>query len=82
MHATRALRGARHYLGFSQDVPARIRRHRAGRGTPLLGEMTRRGIPWRVVRQWHGKTGFFEQELKRGGPLARLCPVCTSRGGR
>lgn len=79
VHMTRALHGARHYLGFSTDVRKRVARHKQGRGTPLLGEATRRGIPWRVVRTWRGRDGYFEQELKRSGPLAGLCPVCKGR---
>jgi predicted GIY-YIG superfamily endonuclease len=79
VHAARALHGARHYLGFSTDVKRRIARHKAGRGTPLLGEMARRGIRFRVVRQWHKKDGYFEQELKRNNALADLCPVCRGR---
>lgn len=80
VHAARAFRGARHYLGFTQNLKARVARHKAGRGTPLLGNMTERGISWRVVRTWRGKDGYFEQQLKRKG-LASLCPVC-SRGKR
>ncbi len=79
VHMARALHGARHYLGFSTDVPRRVKRHKAGRGAPLLGEATRRGIPWRVVRTWRKKDGYFEQELKRGHALARLCPMCKGR---
>jgi predicted GIY-YIG superfamily endonuclease len=81
VHAARALRGARHYLGFTQDVAARVSRHKKGRGTPLLGEMTRRGIPWRVVRRWNRRDGHFEKDLKRRYALADLCPVC-SKGRR
>ena len=79
VHMTRALHGARHYLGFSTNVPQRVKAYKAGRGTPLLGEATKRGIGWRVVRTWRKRDGYFEQELKRGGPLADLCPACKGR---
>ena len=79
VHLARALHGARHYLGFTTNVAARVKRHKAGRGTPLLGAATKRGIPWRVVRTWRGRDGYFEQDLKRSGPLASLCPICRGR---
>jgi hypothetical protein len=82
VHANRSLHGAQHYLGFSTNVPARVARHKAGRGTPLLGAMTKRGIGWRVVRQWHGKDGYFEKELKQRFALADLCPKCKRKGRR
>lgn len=81
VHASRALHGARHYLGFSTNVRARLARHKAGRGAPLLAAMADRGIGYRVVRQWRGKDGYFEQDLKRRYDLAQLCPVC-SKGRR
>jgi predicted GIY-YIG superfamily endonuclease len=81
VHASRSLHGARHYLGFSQNVTARVKRHKAGRGAPLLGAMTQRRIGWRVVRTWRGKDGYFEQSLKRNYALSDLCPVCK-RGRR
>ncbi len=79
VHMARALHGARHYLGFSTNVPQRVKAHKAGRGTPLLGAATKRGIAWRVVRQWHKRDGYFEQELKRNYELKHLCPVCKGR---
>jgi hypothetical protein len=76
VHAARALNGARHYLGFSTNVRQRIDAHRKGRGSPLLGEMAKKRIPFGVVRQWHKRDGYFEQELKRRFNLADLCPKC------
>lgn len=75
VHMARSLHGARHYLGFSTNVANRVKVHKAGHGSPLLGEATRRGIGWRVVRRWNRKDGYFEQELKRRG-LPSLCPIC------
>lgn len=77
VHFARRHHGAQHYLGFSTNIPERVKAHRAGRGAPLLGAITRRGIPWRVVRTWQRKDGFFEQRLKRSYALSKLCPVCS-----
>lgn len=38
--------------------------------------VTEAGIPWRLVRTWRKRDGYFEQELKRNHALADLCPVC------
>ena len=78
IHAARALNGARHYLGFSTDVAKRFKAHKAGRGSPLLGEMAKRGISFKVVRPWLKRDGYFEQELKRND-LKDLCPACKKR---
>ncbi len=81
VHLSRALNGARHYLGFSTNVAERMRRHKAGRGAPLLAEAAKRGIGFKVVRRWLKRDGYFEQELKRGG-IGQHCPMCRKRGGR
>ena len=77
VHFARRYRGAQHYLGFSTDIPARVKAHCAGRGAPLLGAVTRKGIPWRVSRTWKRKDGYFEQALKRRFALKELCPLCS-----
>lgn len=76
VHFRRAFNGAKHYLGFSTNIPKRVKEHRAGRGSPLLKAVTERGIPWTVVRKWHGVDGHFEKELKRKNALSDLCPRC------
>jgi predicted GIY-YIG superfamily endonuclease len=77
VHFARRYKTAQHYMGFSTDIPARVKAHRAGRGAPLLGAITKRGIPWSVVRTWKRKDGYFEQHLKRSYALKELCPVCS-----
>jgi predicted GIY-YIG superfamily endonuclease len=77
VHFARAHHGAWHYLGFSTNIPERVKAHRGGRGAPLLAAVTKRGIPWRVVRIWRKTDGFFEQQLKRKFALKELCPSCS-----
>ncbi len=79
VHLNRALHGARHYLGFSTNIPQRLAAHKAGRGSPLLGAATKKGINWRLVRSWRKRDGYFEQDLKRRYALADLCPVCSGK---
>jgi predicted GIY-YIG superfamily endonuclease len=77
VHFARSYHGAKHYLGFSTNIPERMKAHRAGRGAPLLAAAKKRGIAFRVVRIWRGKDGFFEQALKRRFALRDLCPACS-----
>jgi len=77
VHLAHRYRGAQHYLGFSTNIPERVKAHLAGRGAPLLAAVTKRGIAWRVVRTWRRKDGYFEQHLKRSYGLKELCPVCS-----
>ena len=79
VHFARAYHGARHYLGFSTNVQERMKAHKAGRGTPLLAAVARKKIPFRVVRTWRKRDGYFEQELKRNHELKDLCPVCSGK---
>jgi len=77
VHIAKPYHGAQHYLGFSTNVPERLKTHRAGRGAPLLAAVTQRGIAWKLARQWRRKDGSFEQALKRKYALRDLCPVCS-----
>jgi hypothetical protein len=79
LHFGRAVNGARHYLGFSTNIPKRLKEHKAGRGSPLVGEAAKRGISIRAVRVWRKKDGYFEQDLKRNFALAELCPKCKAK---
>lgn len=76
VHFNRRFHGAQHYMGFSTNVPERMKAHRAGRGAPLLAAVTRQGIGWRVVRTWRRKDGHFEQALNCYA-LRDLCPMCS-----
>ena len=77
IHFESRLHGAQHYLGFSTNIPQRVKAHKAGRGAPLLAAVSKLGIGWRVVRIWRRKDGYFEQALKRRFALRDLCPACS-----
>lgn len=77
VHFARRYHGKQHYLGFSTNIPERVKAHRAGWGAPLLAAVTKQAIPWRVARTWKKRDGHFEQSLKRGHALKDLCPVCS-----
>jgi hypothetical protein len=81
LHFQRRYKHARHYMGFceSDDVSARIERHRAGNGARLMSAVFKAGIPVRIARLWRGRKAdrTFERRLKNSCRLADLCPICS-----
>jgi hypothetical protein len=71
---------ARHYLGTTKDLPARLALHRAGQGARMLAAAVARGIDFTLVRTWEGGRDV-ELRLKRRKEGTRLCPNCRGRGG-
>ena len=72
-------RPARHYLGSTVDLDARIAHHQHGTGAKLLAAANDRRIPWTVVRTWDGGRGE-ERALKNQHNAPRLCPTCQGSG--
>lgn len=67
---------AQHYLGWSQDIPRRMREHRQGRGSYVTRVAYRQGVPFILDQTWPG-TLDRERELRAlGGP--RLCRTCQA----
>ena len=76
LHFDRPYRHARHYLGWTADLPGRLESHARGHGARLLEVVSRAGIGWTVARVCWGKTKKFERQIKNRGGLARFCPLC------
>src|SRR5438128_916089 len=71
---TRAM--AKHYLGFSIDLPHRLAEHRAGRGQALTSAAVAQQIGWQVFYRFG--TPSLERYLKGHYKQAhRLCPRCA-----
>jgi len=84
IHLDTPIAHAKHYLGFTSDLDARMQRHRSGNGAKLLKEANRRGIKYNVVRTW--KAGSWvaaakrlETKLKLRKNSPKLCPICIER---
>jgi len=71
---------AQHYLGYTDDLDARLEQHRAGNGARLLEVLRERGIGWRLVRTWSGDRRL-ERKLKNQKNSPRLCPICRKKRG-
>lgn len=70
---------ARHYLGSTDDLNARLDAHRQGHGARLLAVVKAAGISWQLVRTWEGGRDL-ERRLKRQHHGPRLCPICNPGG--
>ena len=75
LHFSERFKHAGHYLGFAEDLEARLERHRAGRGARLVEVITEAGLDFQLVRTWNGDR-VLERQLKRQKNGPRLCPIC------
>jgi predicted GIY-YIG superfamily endonuclease len=66
---------ARHYLGYADDLEARLERHRQGNGARIMEVVKERGISWRLARTWQGDR-TLERKLKNWHNSPKLCPLC------
>ena len=78
LHFERPYRHARHYTGWTLDLPGGLAEHAAGRGARLLAVVHEAGIGWRLARTWVGPRSR-ERQLKRQGGASRYCPQCGVR---
>ena len=81
-HFDRPYKQASHYCGWSSNFPARMKRHREGRGSNLLKVIQNAGIGWKVVRIWEPASPKVEAEIKRYHNSKALCPICAPRYAR
>jgi hypothetical protein len=81
LHFDPRYRHAGHYLGYTANLVKRFGLHLKGRGSPLVAAAVRSGSKVTLVRIWAGD-GNAEQEFKRCGSRARLCPLCNPNAAR
>lgn len=78
IHLETPLKHARHYLGFSENLPGRVQKHRSGQGATFMRAIAKEGISWHVSRIWEGNQEF-ERILKNQHNAPRLCPTCIQK---
>lgn len=80
IHFNTPFKHARHYLGSTGCLDARLDRHRAGNGARLMEVVSQAGISWQLARLWRVDTWQesrdLERELKRWHGSGQFCPVC------
>lgn len=67
---------AQHYLGYADNLNARIEQHRAGTGARLCEVAKERGISFVIARTWEGGR-LLERQLKNRKNAPKLCPLCS-----
>jgi len=60
---------------WTEDLPARLETHRAGRGARLMEVINAAGIGFTLARTWTG-TKSRERQIKTQGGASRHCPEC------
>jgi predicted GIY-YIG superfamily endonuclease len=77
LHFERPYKHARHYLGSTNRLTARLAEHQEGRGARLLEVVHAAGIPWVLARTWEGGRER-ERQLKKQAGASRFCPLCKA----
>lgn len=77
IHFDKPYKHARHYIGFTKDIPLRMLRHQAGKGSRLMQVITEAGITWKIDRVWYADR-TFERKLKKHS-ATRYCTTCGGR---
>lgn len=81
LHFERSYRHARHYLGYADNLEARLAAHRAGRASPLVAAAIRDGIDFEVAATWPGDRDRERRLDRYRNSPRRLCPICRGEGG-
>ena len=76
LHFKRPWRHARHYVGWTDDLPARLATHKAGHGARLVAVIVAAGIGFELARTVAGDRNL-ERATKNAGGAVRYCPICT-----
>jgi len=76
IHFNEPLSHARHYMGFTTNLPERLHAHETGNGSRLMEVISEKGITWQLVRTWAGGRGL-ERKLKAQKHGPRFCPLCN-----
>jgi hypothetical protein len=78
LHFERSYHHARHYLGYTDDLEARVAAHRAGHGSPLVAAAVRDGIEFCVAATWPGDRHEERRMHRYRNSPRRLCPICRA----
>lgn len=77
LHFARPLAHARHYIGWTQNLPKRLAQHRAGYGGRLMACVSASGISYDVVHTEAGDRNRERQMKNRSSAARRRCWVCS-----
>jgi predicted GIY-YIG superfamily endonuclease len=78
LHFARPLPSRRHYVGWTENLPRRIRQHATGTGAAETRRFAQACIPFAIARLWSNGTTELEQQITREG-AALHCPICEQQ---
>lgn len=78
LHFDRPYRHAAHYIGWTQDLEARLREHQCGTGARLVEVAVNAGISFELARTWPGDR-FLERRIKNLKSGRSVCPICAPK---
>jgi predicted GIY-YIG superfamily endonuclease len=76
LHFEKPYHHAKHYLGYSPEVQARVNAHLHGKGARLTQVVHDAGIGMVWVRVWEDGDRQLERSLKSWRNGCRHCPIC------
>jgi len=79
LHFDRPYKHAKHYIGYTTDLEARLQAHTNGTGARLMEVIANAGIGFTLARTWDGDRKL-ERRLKKQKQTPRLCPICRQGG--
>ena len=83
LHFKQPYKHARHYLGSTGALDARLKLHRHHGGARLMEVVTDAGIDFEVSRLWRCETyqeaHELERRLKHWHGSTKLCPLCQHK---
>ena len=77
LHFARPHRHARHYLGWSRDLDARIAANRKRQGARLVEVVVSSGNDFMLARTRPSAARSEERRLKLQHNSPRYCPICN-----
>jgi len=83
LHFSEPFKHAKHYTGYTDDLPRRMQEHRRGNSARLIQVIHAAGLTWQLARTWPGAPRKFERYLKDSYKNApKLCPICYPKNFR
>lgn len=76
LHFERKLKHAQHYIGYTNDLAKRLKRHNDKQGSHLVAAVVKNGIGFILARTWENVDYAFERQLKKRKNTKYLCPIC------
>jgi len=76
LHFDKPYKHARHYIGWTENLPERMEKHVTGQGSRLIQVITDAGIGFKIARVWYNVDRYFERRIKNHGHTKKLCSCC------